>query len=92
VYCARVNLRNDGQSGSKPCSFVQEISGYEMGYCEEFGLQLLYFDCKWLPGGIQNRHGTFFEVKTSLYSEPARVLRLISGPQLLSVGFCRLAC
>jgi hypothetical protein len=29
--------------------------------------------------GIQNRHGTFFEVKTSLYSEPAPVLRLILG-------------
>ena len=29
--------------------------------------------------GIQNRHGIFFEVKTSLYSEPAPVLRLILG-------------
>jgi hypothetical protein len=29
--------------------------------------------------GIQNRHGTFFEVKTSLYSAPAPVLRLILG-------------
>jgi hypothetical protein len=29
--------------------------------------------------GIQNRHGTFFEIKTSLYSEPAPVLRLIVG-------------
>ena len=29
--------------------------------------------------GVQNRHGTFFEVKTSLYSEPAPVLRLIVG-------------
>lgn len=29
--------------------------------------------------GVQNRHGTFFEVKTSLYSQPAPVLRLILG-------------
>jgi len=29
--------------------------------------------------GLQNRHGTFFEVKTSLYSEPAPILRLIVG-------------
>jgi hypothetical protein len=29
--------------------------------------------------GLQNRHGTFFEVKTSLYSQPAPVLRLILG-------------
>jgi hypothetical protein len=29
--------------------------------------------------GFQNRHGTFFEVKTSLYSQPAPVLRLILG-------------
>jgi hypothetical protein len=29
--------------------------------------------------GLQNGHGTFFEVKTSLYSEPAPVLRLILG-------------
>jgi hypothetical protein len=29
--------------------------------------------------GLQNRHGTFFEVKTSLYSAPAPVLRLILG-------------
>jgi hypothetical protein len=29
--------------------------------------------------GLQNRHGTFFEVKTSLYSAPAPVLRLIVG-------------
>ena len=29
--------------------------------------------------GAQNRHGTFFEIKTSLYSEPAPVLRLILG-------------
>ena len=29
--------------------------------------------------GVQNRHGTFFEVKTSLYSAPAPVLRLILG-------------
>ncbi|HEY1579183.1 MAG TPA: hypothetical protein VGF82_19100 [Terracidiphilus sp.] len=29
--------------------------------------------------GFQNRHGTFFEAKTSLYSEPAPVFRLILG-------------
>jgi hypothetical protein len=29
--------------------------------------------------GFENRRGTFFEVKTSLYSEPAPVLRLILG-------------
>lgn len=29
--------------------------------------------------GVQNRRGTFFEVKTSLYSSPAPVLRLIVG-------------
>lgn len=29
--------------------------------------------------GFENRHGTFFEVKTSLYSQPAPVLRLIVG-------------
>ena len=29
--------------------------------------------------GFQNRHGTFFEVKTSLYSQPAPVLRVIIG-------------
>jgi hypothetical protein len=29
--------------------------------------------------GFQNRHGTFFEVKTSLYSEPAPIFRLILG-------------
>jgi len=29
--------------------------------------------------GFENRHGTFFEVKTSLYSQPAPVLRLILG-------------
>lgn len=29
--------------------------------------------------GMQNRHGTFFEIKTSLYSQPAPVLRLILG-------------
>ncbi len=29
--------------------------------------------------GLQNRHGTFFEVKTSLYSAPAPVLRLMLG-------------
>lgn len=29
--------------------------------------------------GVQNRRGTFFEVKTGLYSEPAPVLRLIVG-------------
>jgi hypothetical protein len=29
--------------------------------------------------GFQNRHGTFFEVKTSLYSQPAPVFRLIVG-------------
>lgn len=29
--------------------------------------------------GFENRYGTFFEVKTSLYSEPAPVLRLIIG-------------
>jgi hypothetical protein len=29
--------------------------------------------------GLQNRHGAFFEVKTSLYSKPAPVLRLILG-------------
>jgi hypothetical protein len=29
--------------------------------------------------GFQNHHGTFFEVKTSLYSQPAPVLRLIIG-------------
>lgn len=29
--------------------------------------------------GVQNRHGTFFEVKTSLYSQPAPVLHLIVG-------------
>ena len=29
--------------------------------------------------GFENRHGTFFEVKTSLYSQPAPVLRLIIG-------------
>ncbi len=29
--------------------------------------------------GLQNRHGTFFEVKTSLYSAPAPVLRLVLG-------------
>jgi hypothetical protein len=29
--------------------------------------------------GVQNRHGTFFELKTSLYSQPAPVLRLILG-------------
>jgi hypothetical protein len=29
--------------------------------------------------GFENRHGTFFEVKTSLYSQPAPVLRLVVG-------------
>lgn len=29
--------------------------------------------------GFENRHGTFFEAKTSLYSEPAPVFRLILG-------------
>ena len=29
--------------------------------------------------GVQNRHSTFFEVKTSLYSQPAPVLHLIVG-------------
>lgn len=29
--------------------------------------------------GLENRHGTFFEVKTSLYSQPAPVLRLMVG-------------
>ena len=29
--------------------------------------------------GLQDRHNTFFEVKTSLYSQPAPVLRLILG-------------
>lgn len=29
--------------------------------------------------GLQNRHGTFFEIKTSLYSEPAPILRLTVG-------------
>lgn len=29
--------------------------------------------------GVQSRRGTFFEVKTSLYSQPAPVLRLILG-------------
>jgi hypothetical protein len=29
--------------------------------------------------GVENRGGTFFEVKTSLYSQPAPVLRLIIG-------------
>jgi hypothetical protein len=29
--------------------------------------------------GMQNRTGTFFEIKTSLYSQPAPVLRLIVG-------------
>jgi hypothetical protein len=29
--------------------------------------------------GFQNRHGTFFEAKTSLYSQPAPVFRLILG-------------
>jgi len=29
--------------------------------------------------GFQNRHGTFFEAKTSLYSSPAPVFRLILG-------------
>ena len=29
--------------------------------------------------GFENHHGTFFEVKTSLYSQPAPVLRLILG-------------
>jgi len=29
--------------------------------------------------GVENRSGTFFEVKTSLYSQPAPVLRLIVG-------------
>lgn len=29
--------------------------------------------------GFQNRHNTFFEVRTSLYSEPAPILRLIVG-------------
>jgi hypothetical protein len=29
--------------------------------------------------GFENRHGTFFEVKTSLYSQPAPVLRLMIG-------------
>lgn len=29
--------------------------------------------------GFQNRHGTFFEAKTSLYSQPAPVFRLIIG-------------
>jgi hypothetical protein len=29
--------------------------------------------------GVQNRHGTFFEVKTSLYSAPSPVVRLIVG-------------
>jgi hypothetical protein len=29
--------------------------------------------------GFENRHGTFFEVKTSLYSQPAPVFRLIVG-------------
>lgn len=29
--------------------------------------------------GFENRHGTFFEVKTSLYSQPAPVVRLIVG-------------
>jgi len=29
--------------------------------------------------GFENRHGTFFEVKTSLYSHPAPVVRLIVG-------------
>ena len=29
--------------------------------------------------GFQHRQGTFFEVKTSLYSAPAPVLRLIVG-------------
>jgi hypothetical protein len=32
-----------------------------------------------LLAGFQNRHGTFFEVKTSLYSQPAPVVRLIVG-------------
>lgn len=29
--------------------------------------------------GFQNRHGTFFEAKTSLYSQPAPIFRLIIG-------------
>jgi hypothetical protein len=29
--------------------------------------------------GFENRHGTFFEVKTSLYSQPAPVFRMIVG-------------
>lgn len=29
--------------------------------------------------GVQNRRGTFVELKTSLYSQPAPVLRLIVG-------------
>ena len=29
--------------------------------------------------GVQSRRGTFFEIKTSLYSQPAPVLRLIIG-------------
>jgi len=29
--------------------------------------------------GFQNRHGTFFEVKTSVYSQPAPVFRIILG-------------
>ena len=57
------------QSFKTQSSQKRDISFGNFDY--ETGLNILM--------GMQNRHGTFFEVKTSLYSQPAPVFRLILG-------------
>jgi hypothetical protein len=57
------------QSFSTSASQKRDISFGNFDY--ETGFNILM--------GFENRHGTFFEVKTSLYSQPAPVLRLILG-------------
>jgi hypothetical protein len=57
------------QSFSTSASEKRDISFGNFDY--ETGFNILM--------GFENRHGTFFEVKTSLYSQPAPVLRLILG-------------
>ena len=57
------------QSFSTSASQKRDISFGNFDY--ETGFNILM--------GFENRHGTFFEVKTSLYSQPAPVLRLVLG-------------
>lgn len=84
VYRMRTTVRGGAWApyvgGGPSLNFIHQSFQTQPGQ----GRNISFGDFKYQTGlnvlmGVENRRGVFFEIKTSLYSKPAPILRLMIG-------------